>query len=121
MLNGLRTIGLTVLIMGSVASQDHDGVILQSTLLPHSVTYNGSDDPNECWESVDWGVLLPHKKRKGFFLMGDRDLERLRQKVSSEEILEFEVTCFAESLTGSGAIGAVLRVRRGNEVLFEEK
>ncbi len=72
-------------------------------------------------ESVAWGVILPCKNSQAFFLLDYQVLQELKQKISAEEIVQFEVAYFSERLRESHAIGAVLRVRRGNEVLFEEK
>lgn len=112
---------LVVFICPLAAWAQSDSVTIRSTLHAHSVTYNGSEDPNECMESVAWGVILPCKNSQAFFLLDYQVLQELKQKISAEEIVQFEVAYFSERLRESHAIGAVLRVRRGNEVLFEEK
>lgn len=86
---------------------------------PHSVTYNGSPNPNECWESVDWGILVPNGKTKHFFTLPNGRLDELKKQIGDERV-DIEVIYFDEPVYGSGANGNVVKIVWKEEVLYEQ-
>lgn len=84
---------------------------------PHSVTYNGSDNPNECWESVAWGILIDTDKVKGFFSLGYQEIEKLKTIIGDNEI-EVQVAYYDEWLESSGEIGHVKSIKMSGEIIY---
>ena len=83
------------------------------------VTYNGSDNPNECWESVAWGIFVKQEKGKGkwFFGMPYEPLIELEKKVGDAE-MEVEII-FHEPYDDSGEQGDVISIRLNGEVIYK--
>lgn len=88
-----------------------------STFIVHSVTYNGSDNPNECWESVAWGILIEDGKNTYFFSMPYQELMALKEKIGDAEVL-VEVRFYQESDSDTGEDGGVKKITMNGEVLF---
>ena len=84
----------------------------------HSVTYNGSPNPNECWESVANGIIIKTEKEIGFFTMPNNVMESLKKKIGDAEVL-IEVIYYEEPLEESGALGGVQKITLKGEVLFK--
>ncbi len=94
--------------------------IFSSKFLPESVTYNGSPNPNECWESVAWGVRIISGRASSFFTMDYKDVEKTKEKAGDSEVL-IEVAFYDEPLDGSGAEGRVIKIVLKGEVIYESK
>jgi hypothetical protein len=80
----------------------------------YNVTYNASDNPNQCWEAASWGLVI----NKLHFSLPYKMLEELKQKAGTSE-MEVEVVYFDEPLDGSGDAGNVVSVKLNNEVVFK--
>ncbi|MBK9191389.1 MAG: hypothetical protein IPM77_07670 [Crocinitomicaceae bacterium] len=48
---------------------------------PQHITYNGSDNPNECWESVEWGLEVVHQDSILFFNLPFSVYKELEEKL----------------------------------------
>jgi len=95
-------------------------VLFKTKFVPHEVTYNGSPNPNECWESVDSGILVESSGSTFFLLLPASDFERLRQMLTTEEIV-VEAILDEESSSDSGARGGVVKITLNGVVIFPEK
>jgi hypothetical protein len=87
---------------------------------PESVTYNGSPNPNECWESVAWGITIKIKKNNSFFLISYEAFEQLKEKIGESKV-EIEVAFYDEPVDGSGAVGCVTKIVLDGKVLYENR
>jgi len=92
--------------------------IYLSEFHPEPVTYNGSPNPNECWESVAWGIKIKTTKGSAFFLIGYQAFEKLKEIIGDAKV-EIEVMYFDEPDFGSGAVGCVSKIVSDGKVLFE--
>jgi hypothetical protein len=84
---------------------------------PQTITYNGSDNPSECWESVDQGVLINIGASKRFFLLPANQFESLKAKLTNEEVW-IEVIYFDEPTDDSYAFGNVTKIIWKGEIVF---
>ncbi|MBI3134025.1 MAG: hypothetical protein HYZ14_05050 [Bacteroidetes bacterium] len=89
----------------------------QTLFIPQTVTYNGSPDPNECWESVDQGILVQVGEQQLFFLLPAGVFERLKNQLVNQQVL-VEVVYFDERTDESGASGSVLKITHQGVVVF---
>lgn len=90
-----------------------------SVFVPYSVTYNGSDNPNECWESVAQGVLIKEGTTQHFFYLPYGVMDSLQQTAGTSELI-FEVV-FYEPLDASGLDGSVIRITQNGTVLYSDR
>ena len=88
-----------------------------SNFVVHSVTYNGSDDPNECWESVAWGILIEDGKNTYFFSMPYQELMALKEKIGDAEVI-IDIRFYQEPDAQTGEDGGVKKITMNGEVLF---
>ncbi|MBK9590626.1 MAG: hypothetical protein IPO32_03665 [Crocinitomicaceae bacterium] len=86
---------------------------------PETITYNGSDNPNECWESVDQGVLINVAGHNRFFLLPAQGYELLKNKLANQEVL-IEVIYFDEPTQDSHASGNVTKITFNGEIVFTQ-
>lgn len=86
---------------------------------PQTITYNGSDNPSECWESVDQGVLINIGVSKRFFLLPAKQFESLKVKLTNQEVL-IEVIYFDEPTKDSFAYGNVIKITWNGEIVFAQ-
>src|SRR5690349_5659870 len=112
----MNTISLISLLFASLAWIDSVGqnktMTFQTRFEPHTVTYNGSDKPGECVESVDSGVLIKTDEGETFFTMPSKEVMRLKEKIQDAEVL-IEVMYYSvleRADGGSGARGNVTKV-----------
>ena len=91
--------------------------VYTSKLQPESVTYNGSPNPNECLESVEWGITIKTEKASSFFLMEYEEIEKLKEKIGDAEVL-IEVVYYNEPHDVSNAVGRVVKITLKDEVLY---
>jgi len=87
--------------------------------IPHSVTYNGSDKPSQCWESVAWGILIEDGERTYFFSLPSQDLESLKETIGDQEIT-VEVIFYEEYDAESGEDGNVVLITLNGVVVFDQ-
>ena len=92
--------------------------VCSTKLNPHSVTYNGSNNPNECWESVAWGIEIETEKVKGFFSLEYRVIEKLKPIIGDQEI-EVEVSYYDELFESSGEIGNVVKIKLKGDIIYQ--
>jgi hypothetical protein len=88
-----------------------------SVFVPYSVTYNGSDNPNECWESVSHGVLINDGKAQHFFYLPFEVIEPIQLQAGNNELI-FEVVFSDEPRDNSGLDGSVVRITQNGAVLY---
>jgi hypothetical protein len=86
---------------------------------PQTITYNGSDNRNECWESVDHGVLINVAGYNRFFLLPARNYELLKNKLTNQEVF-IEVIYFDEPTQDSHASGNVIKIIFNGEIVFAQ-
>jgi hypothetical protein len=91
-----------------------------SKFLPESVTYNGSPNPNECWESVAWGIRIKTEKGKPFFSISYQAFENLKEKIGDKEV-QIEVVYYNEPSDDSGAVGYVKKIIFKGEVIYKNE
>jgi len=103
----------------SSTAQENTKIYL-SEFHPESVTYNGSPNPNECWESVAWGIKIKTEKGSAFFLIGYQAFEELKEKIGDAKV-EIEVMYLGEPDFGNGAVGFVTKIVSDGKVLYENK
>ena len=84
------------------------------------VTYNGSPNPNECWEAVERGIKIKTEKTTYFFTVPNTDINKLKEKIGDSEV-EITVNYFNEPLNDSEAMGCVSKITLKGEVIFENK
>ncbi|HLP12243.1 MAG TPA: hypothetical protein VK177_09965 [Flavobacteriales bacterium] len=84
------------------------------------VTYNGSDNPNECWESVAWGIYINDGGGKLFFGMPYKPLHELKDKVGDAE-MEVEVIFHEEPYLDSGEDGDVTCIKLNGVVIYKRE
>jgi hypothetical protein len=109
----------TFLLHSNLFAQE-DKKTFHSPFTVHSVTYNGSDSPNECWESVEWGITIRELSYNLFFSMNNEDLENLRNKIKDHQV-QIDVVYYDEPINGSGALGFVTKVTLDGEVIFGQE
>lgn len=85
---------------------------------PHSVTYNASDNPNECLESVAWGILIKDKKNTFFFSLPFSDLENLKTMIGNNEVI-VEVIFYEERAHDSDEDGNVTKITLNGTIIFD--
>jgi hypothetical protein len=88
--------------------------------IPETVTYNGSDNPNECWESVDWGIRIKTDKCDSFFNMDYKNIERIKKQIGDAEV-QIEVIYYDKTYDKSGAVGSILKITFANEVVYNKE
>jgi hypothetical protein len=86
---------------------------------PQTITYNGSDNPNECWESVEQGILIDINGYDHFFLLPASEYEILKTRLTNQEVL-VEVIYFDEPTEDSHAYGNVIKISYNGEVVFKQ-
>ncbi len=94
-------------------------VEFKTVFQPQTITYNGSDNPNECWESVDHGIMININGYNQFFILPARVCEILKTKLADQEVL-IEVIYFDEPTTGSHALGNVTKITFNGEIVFAQ-
>ena len=94
--------------------------VFKSKFLPTEVTYNGSPNPNECWESVASGINIKVGKTVSFFSMAYQEIERLKEIIGNAEV-QIEVIYYNEPEDGSGAKGEVKIITLNDKLIFENK
>jgi hypothetical protein len=121
----MNTIFLISLLFASLAWIDSTGqskaVKFKTRFEPHTVTYNSSDKPGECVESVDSGVLIKTGEGEAFFTMPAKEVERMKEKIQDAEVL-VEVVYYSvleRADGGSGASGYVTKVTLNDEVIYK--
>ena len=87
--------------------------------IPNHVTYNGSDNPNECWESVAWGILIEEGENVYFFSMSYRDVEASKEKIGDAEVI-IEVGFYDEPYSDSGEDGWVKKITLNGVIILGE-
>ncbi len=87
---------------------------------PETVGFNGSPDPNECWDSVAWGIKIKTENGYSFFNMGFNEIERLKPIIKNSKV-QIEVNYYSEPLDGSGAVGSVLKITLKGEVIYHSQ
>ena len=92
--------------------------ICSTRFVPHQVTYNGSLNLNECWESVANGILIETKEVKGFFSLPNKVVDELERKIGDAKVF-VEVLYYDEPEEGSGLTGQVKKITLKGEVLFD--
>mgnify|MGYP001589733842 CR=1 FL=1 len=84
--------------------------------LPRHVTYNGSPNPNECWESVAWGIEI----NNALFTLGYSVIDKLKVLIGDNEV-EVKVVYYEEPIEGSGEIGRVVKLTLKGEIIYNEE
>lgn len=84
---------------------------------PRHVTYNASDNPNECWEAVAWGIEI---ESKGFFSLEYQAIEKLKVRIGDEEV-QVEVIYYDEPIEGSYEVGLVTKITLKGEVIYKNR
>ena len=105
------------LMPGLVAGQNWQ--TCKTKFIPHSVTYNASPKPNECWEAVASGILVDTEKVKGFFSLPGRVLDDLEKIIGNEEVI-IEVRYFEKQLDSNKQIAAVQKIILKCEIIYDE-
>ena len=119
MLNKTLFILIVFILYSAVSAKSQEKTrVYTSKFIPESITYNGSPDPNECWESVDWGVKIKTKKTSIFVLMPYQDIEKLKTEIGDQEV-KIKVDFFEEPESGSGAVGIVEEIILGDKVIYK--
>lgn len=111
------TVLLFVIISFNAFSQAKKRTFKTKFELAH-VTYNGSDNPNECWESVAWGIYINDGGVKLFFGMPYKPLHELKDKVGDAE-MEVEVIFHGEPYLDSGEDGDVMCIKLNGVVIYK--
>jgi hypothetical protein len=109
---------IIIIYIGTTSNAQTRTNVYSTKFIPESVTYNGSDDPNECWESVDYGIIIKVENSSLFFNMEYRDLEILKEKIGDTEV-QVEVIYYDEPTSGSYSVGKVVKVSLNEEIIFE--
>lgn len=95
-----------------------NGVKIYTTqFVPETITYNGSPNPNECWESVATGILIKDGASVFFFSIPEKEIEKLKQKIRKGEII-VECIFYEEPYENSGEAGVVLKITFNGEVIY---
>jgi len=105
-----------LILSGAVNAQPSE---FKTVFRPQTITYNGSDNPNECWESVDHGIMININGYNQFFLLPARAYKILKTKLAEQEVL-IEVIYFDEPTTESYAFGNVTKITFNGEVVFAQ-
>jgi hypothetical protein len=113
-------IAIFLTITGMSALGQEKTITYKTKFEPESVTYNGSPNPNECWEAVDHGIRIKTSEGEPFFTMPSQDVQRLKERIKDAEVVVevFYYPVLERAQNGSGASGSVVKVTQGNEVLF---
>ncbi|HYG49526.1 MAG TPA: hypothetical protein VD905_01435 [Flavobacteriales bacterium] len=108
---------LLILVFISMVLQAQEKRATYATkFIPYHITYNGSDDPNECWESVAYGIVV----NREYFSLPFNALEELKTKMGDAEIT-VEVVYYEEPYENSGEVGSVLKITLDKQVLWVYK
>src|SRR5688572_702357 len=87
---------------------------------PALVTYNASDNPNQCWEAVEHGIRIKADKGKLFFEMPHLRISGLKEKIKDAEVVVEVVFYSKEELQGrkGEARGFVRKIVMGEETIY---
>lgn len=105
-----------LILLGSANAQPTE---FKTLFRPQLITYNGSDNPNECWESVDCGILINIGGYDHFFLLPTALYESLKNKLTNQEVV-IEVIYFDEPTEDSYAFGNVTKITWKGETIFTQ-
>lgn len=112
----MKTIALITLFILTICSYSQTAQY-KTVFNPETVTYNGSDNPNECWESVEQGILIEVDGITYFFTMYARGFESLCEQLKGQEVV-VDVIHSEESDYGSGADGSVQKITLNGVVVY---
>jgi hypothetical protein len=115
----MRLFLLCCLIVFSPSDLLSQKVTYTTPCVPHSVTYNGSDNPNECWESVDFGLLIEADGTKYFFSLSYDIYAKMKKELKDQEIT-VEVIFYEEPWYDSGSAGNVTKITHNGTVVFSQ-
>ena len=114
----ITTLLFTCLIYSNTKSQEKN--VCKTKFNPRSIAYNASPDPNECWESVAYGIQIKTKQVNGFFTLPVALLETLKQKIQESEIT-IVVSYYEEPIEGSGEVGVVDRIWLNESLIYQNE
>lgn len=86
---------------------------------PYSITYNSSDRPGVCMESVDFGVLVYVGSRRLFFTLPAKTYFELLPLVSDQDV-RLEVIYYDALSSGIMAAGSVVKITFRDTVVFSQ-
>jgi hypothetical protein len=105
----------TFICFGASAQEKKE--IFTTKFKPQTITYNGSPNPNECWESVAHGIEIWSGKAGGFFTMPRGKMDELKTIIDTNEVI-IEVVYYEEPYDDSGEDGSVLKITMNGKVIY---
>jgi hypothetical protein len=108
------------LIIYTGSNAQEKSQVYSTKFIPETVTFNGSDNPNECWESVACGITIKTGKNNSFFELDFSHTEKLK-KLIGEAKVQIEVIYYNEIEVKTGAVGRVSKITFQNGVIYNEK
>ncbi|MBK8926212.1 MAG: hypothetical protein IPM74_09935 [Crocinitomicaceae bacterium] len=108
----------TLIILNQSVISQQELITIETLFRSESITYNGSDNPNECMEAVDTGIRIPAKKGTLFLLIPAREFEILKNKYEGKTVT-ITYGLFSESIGQSGAAGWVESITFEGEIIFQ--
>src|SRR5688572_8726003 len=112
----MKTFALISLFILTISSYSQTAQY-KTVFKPETITYNGSDNPNECMESVEQGILIVVDGTTYFFAMHPGGFESLCEQLKGQEVV-VDVIYYEESDYGSGADGAVQKITWNGVVVY---
>lgn len=109
-----------LMLLSQRATSQQEFITIETTFISESVTYNGSDNPNECMESVDTGIRVPAKKGTLFLLIPSPEFEMLKDKYEGKTVTII-YGLFSQSMKQSGAAGWVEKIIFEGEIIFQAR
>ena len=85
--------------------------------ITHSVTYNGSDNPSQCWEAVASGIVIEDGTKTYFFSIPVHQIGELKKQIGDLEVI-VEVGFYAEPAYDSNENGWVKKITLNGKIIF---
>lgn len=115
----ISTLFLFSFFAATSLSAQKENKVFTTKFTPYVVTYNGSPNPHECWESVEWGIEIKVDKSSQFFVMDNKQMDSLKIIIGDSDV-QIEVMFYDKPDRDTGALGEVVKISLNGTVIWKE-